>query len=461
MKRKPSGPKYRNLFARSGVIYYQRRVGGKRIRFSCNTDDWQEAAAVARLYEERKGIGRLPFATVEVPTFREFAERYLEEDTGHLAETTLADRRVYLGKKGHLLSAFGDLRLDEIGVPQLRLWWNEHVVAAKRSTKTGRIYLDVVASILSYACVLEILERSPVPAFRETLRRRAGSKRAREEASSERRVRPIERAEEIEALVREACAEGLVAHVLVLLCLDAGLRLGETLGLAWGAIEWGDDRDRTRALRIEKNRPRGGTLTSPKRGRARRVALSRRLRWALLELYQSHEEQPGAEAFVLEGVEPSNFRNREWRRILKRAEIGHRAMKDLRDTFASQRLTAGVQLGYASAQLGHSDVAVTARHYARWIEDDHYREPMRIEPGEVPADLLARLALESDPTVTPLASDRTDGESRRELQPNGISEDLRGVDGGRDRTRTCDRLGVNQVLFQLSYTPPRASAGIS
>jgi integrase len=61
---------------------------------------------------------------------------------------------------------------------------------------------------------------------------------------------------------------------------------------------------------------------------------------------------------------------------MKRACTGHRALKDLRDTFASQLLTAGVQLGYVSAQLGHADVAVTARQYARWIEDDHYREPM-------------------------------------------------------------------------------------
>jgi hypothetical protein len=145
---------------------------------------------------------------------------------------------------------------------------------------------------------------------------------------------------------------------------------------------------------------------------------------------------------------------------LKRAEIGHRALKDLRDTFASQLLTAGVQLGCVSAQLGHSDVAVTARHHARWIEDDHYRELMRIEPGEVPADLLAPLALESDPNVTPLASEPV-GEARQELQASGIPEESRGADGGRDRTRTCDRLGVSQVLFQLSYTPPRASAAIS
>ena len=55
MRSKPKGAKYRNLTARSGVIYYQRRVSGRRIRFSCETNDWEEAVAVARLYEERKG----------------------------------------------------------------------------------------------------------------------------------------------------------------------------------------------------------------------------------------------------------------------------------------------------------------------------------------------------------------------------------------------------------------------
>ena len=37
MKRKPSGAKYRNLTARGGTIYYQRRAGGKRTWVSCNT----------------------------------------------------------------------------------------------------------------------------------------------------------------------------------------------------------------------------------------------------------------------------------------------------------------------------------------------------------------------------------------------------------------------------------------
>ena len=72
-----------------------------------------------------------------------------------------------------------------------------------------------------------------------------------------------------------------------------------------------------------------------------------------------------------------------------------RTPKDLRDTFASQLLTAGVQLGYVSQHLGHSDVSVTARQYARWAGGDGYRNALRVRDGEVSADLLARLTEES------------------------------------------------------------------
>jgi hypothetical protein len=50
-----------------------------------------------------------------------------------------------------------------------------------------------------------------------------------------------------------------------------------------------------------------------------------------------------------------------------------------------------VPLGYASRQLGHADISVTAQHYARWCGGDDYRDPMLRRPGEVPADFLARL----------------------------------------------------------------------
>jgi hypothetical protein len=179
MKRKPSGAKYRNLTVRKDVIYYQRRASGKRIRFSCNTDDWQEAAAVARLYEERKGIGRLPFATVDVPTLREFAKRYLEEDTGHLAPTTLTDCKRYLDPDARLLSTLGSLRLDEIDPPRLREWWNTEGFGrpGKRVVSTGRTYLDALSGVLHYAKDLGLVDSNPVDEFRKTLRRHGRTKR--------------------------------------------------------------------------------------------------------------------------------------------------------------------------------------------------------------------------------------------------------------------------------------------
>jgi integrase len=202
----------------------------------------------------------------------------------------------------------------------------------------------------------------------------------------------------VQRFVDAARAEGLEAYVFVLLGLDAGLRRGEALGLRWGCVVWGTDEDDPgRALLIDKSRPRGGALEDPKSGRERRVALSFRLRGALLALYRLHGE-PDPEQLVLR----RSFQRREWARIVKKAGIGGRAFKDLRDTFGSQLVSAGIPLAYVSRQLGHADVAITARHYARWTGGDEYREPVGLLPGEVPADLLARLALESDPTVTPL-----------------------------------------------------------
>lgn len=179
----------------------------------------------------------------------------------------------------------------------------------------------------------------------------------------------------------------------VLCLLDAGLRFGEVRGLQWRDAAWGDANGRGRTCGSSGTPPPGvSTPNLPKSGRSREVELSRRLRAALLERWVA-EGQPTGDAFVFPALDESNFRRREWARVCgkKSARIGERRMKDLRDTYASQLLTCSVSLGYVSAQLGHSDVAVTAQHSARWAGGNEYREPFRLEPGEVPADFLARL----------------------------------------------------------------------
>ncbi len=277
--------------------------------------------------------------------------------------------------------------------------------------------MSALAGLLGYAQDLGIIESNPLPVFREQIRRRSHTKGARAAADAGVKIRPIEGLEESKRFTQAAFQEseidfrsdtwpgrggapvtrplhertgGLRGLVAVLAMLDAGLRMGEVAGLAWGQVRWGkDEDDPSRALLIDRSRPWGREEGPPKSGRGRTVALSRRLRRALEALYRLQFE-PGPTAPLLPGFEPHNFTSRPWRRILKRAEIGHRAPKDLRDTYASWLLSLGVQLGYVSQQLGHADVAVTARHYARWCGGDVYREPMALLPGEVPADFLAR-----------------------------------------------------------------------
>ena len=149
-----------------------------------------------------------------------------------------------------------------------------------------------------------------------------------------------------------------------------------------------DVNDTSRSLHIRQSLSRGKYLGKPKSGRERRVAMSRRLRSALLAWQM---EQGRRESGRVVSIDAANLRNRHFRRVCKAAEITLCRPKDLRDTYASQLLTAGVQLGYVSNQLGHADVAVTATHYARWTGREDYRQPIEVGPGEVPADLLARI----------------------------------------------------------------------
>ena len=67
----------------------------------------------------------------------------------------------------------------------------------------------------------------------------------------------------------------------------------------------------------------------------------------------SHARRGGADGRNSGTFDGSACR-REWKHILKRADIGRWRLKELRDTYACQLLSCNVPLGYASTQLGPS-----------------------------------------------------------------------------------------------------------
>ena len=244
--------------------------------------------------------------------------------------------------------------------------------------------------------------------MRSTLRALNRTKAARQEQDTVSKANPIEPVADLSRFVRASANWNRTAprkrrltaheetlrrdaHIANLLLLDAGLRLGEAFALRWRNVWWGRDaNDVNRHLVIEEARARGRHEGPPKSGRTRKVALSRRLQTALRERYLELG-RPDVDGRILLRRDTRKYRDTQFRRICEAAGIGRRDPKDLRDSYASHLLTVGVNLAYIAEQLGHANVAITARHYGRWVAQDGYQEPLKMVTGEVPADLLARL----------------------------------------------------------------------
>ena len=370
---------------KNGPLYLVIHHGGRRERVPLHGMTRSQAQAEADEATRRLLRGLEPIES-QAPTFRELAERYVREGMGDIAASTARIRRILL--EGPLDEHFGEVRITDIGKARLVEWWQKKQ-AAGLAEKTRRNHLDALSAVFWFGYDREIVDSNPVEAFRKARRRGRGKKRRAAQDAS-RNIRAIEDPEEMDALLKEAERAGGNTQLVVLLALDAGLRAGEIGGLRWSDIWWGRRaNDVRRHLHICNTRPTGGGIDeAPKSGQDRRVALSRRLRAALrarwMELGQPEE------GYVVPGFDASNYLKR-LRRTCQRAEIDDWRTKDLRDTFASQLLTAGIPLKYISKQLGHASTGVTEAHYARYIAEE-YREPMRLAQGEVPADLLARLS---------------------------------------------------------------------
>ena len=127
--------------------------------------------------------------------------------------------------------------------------------------------------------------------------------------------------------------------------------------------------------------------------------------------------------------DPSNFAHRV-SAAGKLVAGGHRRPKDLRDTYACHLLSLGVPLGWISRQLGHSNAAVTARHYARWIDPEGGWRPEVPADGEVLSDLLEQVLARAT------APDGTGDVTRRLSCVSGESREPATSHGGPPGTRT-------------------------
>ena len=320
--------------------------------------DRDTARRVAREIRARLVSGDLDLgpsdARLELQTY---ADHWLETSSGSLKASTVAFYRSTL--KRYIYPVLGTRRLSSIGRADCR-----ELVAVCRAkglaVSTVRGIARTLSVVLASAVEDELLPANPALRLGKYLRRG-------DEPEAEPDPFSREEAELLVAVAAECFSEW---HAWTLTGLRTGLRAGELLGLQWPDFDW-----RGRFVLVTRSIVRG-IQTTPKNHQRRRVDLSPQLR-AVLRRWRAEQsaewlrrgrERPLWVFPSSTGTSLDESKARKaFHQILDRAQLHRRGPHQMRHTFASLLLQAGVPITYVSRQLGHRDSAITLRVYAHWL----------------------------------------------------------------------------------------------
>ena len=344
-------PAYRDN--RTGAWRYRKWITnpqGKRIRITGtpNVDTKSAADHAERLHIDREMHPErvrveAPAAPQrkELPTIREFSERFLREyGPDHKPSEHYAKERIL---KGNLLPIFGDLLLDEIDQSHVQNYVARETKRVTASTINNR--LAVLSTLLGYAgpdgCRL-------IPEC--TLRFHIDSMDAEIQAIP---------ADDVRKLIA-ACTDERY-RVAVLLASEAGLRIGEIRGLQWTDVKDG-------RLTVRRSLDLRNNIPAPKANRRRKVrlppdpasalaSLARRGLWVV-----SRRDDGGSLTYwaLWEGIRALYTRAGV---VAPESENG-KAMPwhSLRHTFGTELAARGIPLPVIKELMGHSDIATTMRY---------------------------------------------------------------------------------------------------
>ena len=355
LKVTPSGGKSWCVEYRAGA---RGRTANKRRMVLCAatalTPD--QARNAARAILARVALGEDPAAAKvrarEIPTFREFAERYLlEEAAAKLKPKSVVNYRIYLRK--HACPALGSIKLDKI-TPADVAALHRHIGLTKPMT-ANRV-VECLGSVFRYAANCGLIERGHNPgahiaAFREQRRERfLSSDELARLGEAIREAETIGIAWEVDATkptAKHIPKEGRTtigphAAAALRLLILTGARLREILHLRWDYVDF-----------------ERGLLLLPDSKTGRKTIVLNAPSLAILAAL------PRLGPYVIAGEhedKPRHDLNRPWNLICKRAGLTRVRLHDLRHTHASIGAGAGLGLPIIGKLLGHLNTSTTHRY---------------------------------------------------------------------------------------------------
>lgn len=322
--------------------------------YGSNYGETKEKLSAARLSLSCCGIEKKPAATEDADgntnmiLFSQAASEWLTEIFNRRKLSTyIKYETVY---RTHLASIIGSCRLSTNMSQKLKDKIFDHLSREELSESLQKSILCVANQIFTFAnrhylAGIPLLEHPPVKAKKKT-------------------IRIFSRAEQAMLL---KCIYGQTDKkymAAVLLCLYAGLRIGELCALQWTDIDF-DGKVLTVNRTVQRIAVPGQVTktilleTNPKSESSRRtIPLTEEIFGLLSHL---REEQP----YIFGGKKPLDPRTMQYRfkKILKEAGIDGGTFHTLRHTFATNCVENGMDVKVLSELLGHSDVKITLNRY--------------------------------------------------------------------------------------------------
>jgi integrase len=287
-----------------------------------------------------------------MPTFAEFAERYLTEEAEiKLKVGTVVNYRIYLRK--HAAPVIGTRKLDALETADIA---KLHRRVGQTVPMTANRVVEFVGSVFRYAAVSGLVPRGHNPAahvqgFREQRRERFLSSTelgrlgdAIREAETTGIPWKIDTGRPNAKHVPKNGRTKIGPHVAAALRLLilTGARLREILGLRWEHVD------------LER-----GLLLLPDSKTGRKAIILNAPAIAILKTLPKVDIQ--VIASEIQG-QPRHDLNKPWKLVAGRADLAGVRIHDLRHTHASYGAGAGFGLPIIGKLLGHSQPATTARY---------------------------------------------------------------------------------------------------
>ena len=288
--------------------------------------------------------------------FTEFSTKFFEVYKGTVREHVY--KRNLLHYNNHIHSYFKNYLINDIKPLILEDWQNKLLLNYKASSVTK--YRSILYSILEKAFINDVIKFNPMSKVKSPLTIKSKFKKLNDVEDEE--IYPFNKDEIINIL---NSATGNLYYFIVIM-LYTGMRPGEIISLTWNDIDFDKKR-----IAVDKTTVNGKVGNVKTQSSVRYVDIIPILEYELKNLYK---DSPNNEYLLLSSHNKPFYSHdiiaKRFKELLLNISIKERKLYNLRHTFASTMITQGQNILWVSRMLGHKDVSITLKVYARFIKEN-------------------------------------------------------------------------------------------